>query len=134
MTAVFSPASKCFFFYVSTTNRASLLRPSKTPFFCVYIRYLDRAAIVSDSESRSGDYSNPWRLCTVTQVEELKILIRMFPIWATGIVFSTVYAQMSTLFVEQGMVMDTSMGSFNLSPASLSTFDVASVVMWVPHI
>ncbi|XP_057417831.1 protein NRT1/ PTR FAMILY 8.3-like [Lotus japonicus] len=96
------------------------------------LRFLDRAAIVSDSESRSGDYTNPWRLCTVTQVEELKILIRVLPIWATGIVFAAVYAQMSTLFVEQGMMMDTSIGSFNLPPASLATFDVMSVVLWVP--
>ncbi|KAJ1430527.1 PTR2 family proton/oligopeptide symporter, conserved site [Sesbania bispinosa] len=51
------------------------------------LRCLDRAAVVSDAERKTGDYSNMWRLCTVTQVEELKILIRMFPIWATGIVF-----------------------------------------------
>lgn len=87
---------------------------------------------MSTAESKSGDYSNPWRLCTVTQVEELKILIRMFPIWATGIVFSAVYAQMSTLFVEQGRMMDTHIGSFNIPPASLSTFDVISVIFWVP--
>ncbi|CAK8578264.1 unnamed protein product [Lathyrus sativus] len=96
------------------------------------LRYFDRAAVVSDSENRSGDYSNPWRLCTVTQVEELKILIRLFPIWATGIIFSAVYAQMSTLFVEQGTMMDTNIGSFKLSPASLSIFDMVSVALWVP--
>ncbi|KAI5385460.1 hypothetical protein KIW84_072167, partial [Lathyrus oleraceus] len=96
------------------------------------LRYFDRAAIVAESENRSGDYSNPWRLCTVSQVEELKIFIRMLPIWATGIFFSAVYAQMSTLFVEQGTMMDTNISSFKLSPASLSTFDVASVVLWVP--
>ncbi|XP_039684540.1 protein NRT1/ PTR FAMILY 8.3 isoform X2 [Medicago truncatula] len=95
------------------------------------LRFFDRAAVVSDSEKRSGDYSNPWRLCTVTQVEELKILIRMFPIWATGIIYSSVYAQMSTLFVEQGTMMNTRIGSFKLSPASLSTFEVGSVVLWV---
>ncbi|GKV01366.1 hypothetical protein SLEP1_g13922 [Rubroshorea leprosula] len=69
---------------------------------------LDKAAILSDAELTSGEFSNPWRVCTVTQVEEFKILIRMLPIWATGIIFSAVYAQMSTLFVEQGMMMDTS--------------------------
>ncbi|KAG5057902.1 hypothetical protein JHK86_012898 [Glycine max] len=96
------------------------------------LRCLDRAAIVSDYESKSGDYSNPWRLCTVTQVEELKSLIHMFPIWATGIIFAAVYAQMSTLFVEQGTMMNTCIGSFKLPPASLSIFDVISVVLWVP--
>ncbi|MBA0706237.1 hypothetical protein Golax_018361 [Gossypium laxum] len=96
------------------------------------LKCLDKAAIVTDVETKSGDFSNPWRLCTVTQVEELKILIRMFPIWATGIVFSAVYAQMSTMFVEQGMMMDTKIGSFTIPPASLSTFDVISVIFWVP--
>lgn len=86
----------------------------------------------SPTENTSGDYDSPWRLCTVTQVEELKILIRMFPIWATGIVFSAVYAQMSTMFVEQGMMMDTTIGSFTIPAASLSTFDVISVIFWVP--
>ncbi|KAH1040484.1 hypothetical protein J1N35_042227 [Gossypium stocksii] len=96
------------------------------------LKCLDKAAIVTDAETKSEDFSNPWRLCTVTQVEELKILIRMFPIWATGIVFSAVYAQMSTMFVEQGMMMDTKIGSFTIPPASLSSFDVISVIFWVP--
>lgn len=96
------------------------------------LKCLDKAAVISDAEFKSGDFFNPWNLCTVTQVEELKILIRMFPIWATGIVFSAVYAQMSTMFVEQGMVMDTTVGSFTIPPASLSTFDVISVIFWVP--
>ncbi|KAJ0669729.1 putative proton-dependent oligopeptide transporter family, MFS transporter superfamily [Helianthus annuus] len=56
----------------------------------------------------------------------------MFPIWATGIVFSAVYAQMSTMFVEQGMMMDTTIGSFTIPAAFLSTFDVISVIFWVP--
>lgn len=96
------------------------------------LKFLDKAAIVSNQEVKTGNYSNRWTLCTVTQVEELKILIRMFPIWATGIVFSAVYAQMSTMFVEQGMTMDTTVGSFTIPPASLSTFDVVSVIIWVP--
>ncbi|KAI5385479.1 protein NRT1/ PTR FAMILY 8.3 [Lathyrus oleraceus] len=96
------------------------------------LRCLDRAAIVSDAERESGDNSNLWRLCTVTQVEELKTLIRMFPIWAAGIVFNSVYAQLSTMFVEQGTMMDTSIGSFKIPPASLSCFDVISVIFWVP--
>lgn len=56
----------------------------------------------------------------------------MFPIWATGIVFSSVYAQMSSMFVEQGMVMDTKLGSFTIPPASLSAFDTISVIILVP--
>jgi peptide/histidine transporter 3/4 len=77
---------------------------------------------------------DPWRLCTVTQVEELKAIIRLLPIWATGIIFATVYNQMGTLFVLQGAIMDIRVGSssFEIPPASLSIFDTLSVLFWVP--
>ncbi|KAI5069392.1 hypothetical protein GOP47_0015693, partial [Adiantum capillus-veneris] len=91
--------------------------------------YLDKAAVITED----GVNSNSWELCTVTQVEELKLILNMLPIWGTSIVFFTVYAQMSTLFVEQGSTMDTSMGPhFSIPPASLSIFDTLSVIMWVP--
>lgn len=80
-----------------------------------------------------GPKPSPWQICSVTQVEEVKIILRLLPIWASTIVFSTVYAQMSTLFVEQGGLMNVSMGpNFNIPPASLSIFDTLSVIVWVP--
>ncbi|TQD71948.1 hypothetical protein C1H46_042510 [Malus baccata] len=115
-----------------TQDKVSAIRGSRKLEHSDELTCLDKAAVISETETKTGDFSNPWRVCTVTQVEELKILIRMFPIWATGIVFSAVYAQMSTMFVEQGMMMDTSIGAFTIPPASLSTFDVISVIFWVP--
>ncbi|KAJ8429755.1 hypothetical protein Cgig2_001252 [Carnegiea gigantea] len=56
------------------------------------IMWLDKAAVLMDDGRKTGDFSNPWRLCSVTQVEELKILVRMFLIWVAGIVFSAVYS------------------------------------------
>lgn len=79
------------------------------------------------------DLPNPWRLCTVTQVEELKSIIRLLPIWASGIVFAAVYSQMSTMFVLQGNTMDQHMGpNFKIPSASLSLFDTVSVIFWAP--
>lgn len=115
-----------------TPDKVSAIGGSRKIIHTDELTYLDKAAVVSSMEIEDGNYSDSWRLCTVTQVEELKILIRMFPIWATGIVFSAVYAQMSTMFVEQGMVMDTTIGSFTMPAASLTTFDVISVIFWVP--
>ncbi|KZV49379.1 Peptide transporter 2 isoform 1, partial [Dorcoceras hygrometricum] len=115
-----------------TPDKNSAIEGSRKLLHTDELQCLDKAAIIVEEESKSGDFSNPWKLCTVTQVEEFKILIRMFPIWATGIVFSAVYAQMSTMFVEQGAMMDTSIGSFKIPAASLSTFDVISVIFWVP--
>ena len=69
----------------------------------------------------------------MTQVEELKSLIRLLPIWATGIIFSAVYSQMGTLFVLQGNTMDLHVSkSFEIPSASLSLFDTVSVIFWVP--
>lgn len=56
----------------------------------------------------------------------------MFPIWATGIVFCAVHVQLATLSIEQGMTMDTVIGSFNIPAASLSSFNVISVLVCVP--
>ncbi|KAI9075698.1 hypothetical protein K1719_042314 [Acacia pycnantha] len=115
-----------------TPDKSSAIEGSRKLAHSDELTCLDKAAIVSDVETKSGDYSNPWRICTVTQVEELKILVRMFPIWASGIVFSAAYAQVSTMFVEQGSMMDTSIGSFTIPAASLSTFNVISVLFLVP--
>ncbi|KAM0884704.1 hypothetical protein ACQ4PT_030805 [Festuca glaucescens] len=93
------------------------------------LSFLDKAAVISSAEEL---YSDPWRLCTVTQVEELKIVIGMLPIWATGIVFFSVLAQFSSTFLEQGRMMDTSVGAFAIPPASLASFDAISVILFVP--
>lgn len=87
--------------------------------------------IQSDHKKGSTD---PWRLCTVTQVEELKAIIRLLPIWATGIIFSTMYVQTGIFFVLQGSAMDIHVGnsSFEFPPASLGIFDTLSVIFWVP--
>ncbi|KAL8039237.1 hypothetical protein ABFX02_10G022000 [Erythranthe guttata] len=92
-------------------------------------RFLDKAAVATESDENV----KPWSLCTVTQVEEFKSVIRLLPIWETGIVFSTVYSQMSTMFVLQGDTMDQHLGpNFKIPAASLSLFDTLSVIFWAP--
>lgn len=96
------------------------------------ISFLDKAAVETPSDCVKGSV-NAWRLCTVTQVEEFKSIIRLLPIWATGIVFFAVYSQMGTLFVLQGNTMDLHIdNSFEIPSASLSLFDTISVIFWVP--
>ncbi|XP_058212949.1 protein NRT1/ PTR FAMILY 8.1-like isoform X2 [Rhododendron vialii] len=96
------------------------------------LRFFDKAAVETISDHVKGA-ANPWRLCAVTQVEELKSVIRLLPIWATGIVFSTVYNQMNTMFILQGNTMDQHMGPrFKIPSACLSLFDTLSVIFWVP--
>jgi peptide/histidine transporter 3/4 len=94
-------------------------------------RFLDKAAVEIPDDRASSSMS--WRLCTVTQVEEVKSVMRLLPVWASGIAFATVYSQSSTLFILQGNTLDPRMGAhFKIDSASLSIFDTLSVIAWVP--
>jgi len=94
-------------------------------------RFLDKAAVISDLSSAYGNRQSSWSLCTVTEVEELKILIRLLPIWVTGIFFGAAISQMHTTFIQQGTVMNTKIGSLTIPPASLYSFEVICVTLWV---
>ncbi|KAE9600845.1 hypothetical protein Lal_00011300 [Lupinus albus] len=96
------------------------------------MKCLDKAAVETESD-RFKSLPNPWRLCTVTQVEELKSVVRLLPVWASLIAFATVYSQMGTMFVLQGNTMDQHIGpNFKIPSASLSLFDTLSVIFWAP--
>uniref|UniRef100_A0A0D9V956 Major facilitator superfamily (MFS) profile domain-containing protein n=1 Tax=Leersia perrieri TaxID=77586 RepID=A0A0D9V956_9ORYZ len=90
-------------------------------------RRLVHTAQFSDKASPS-----PWRLCTVTQVEELKCVLRLLPVWATGIIYAAAYTQMSTTFILQGDTLDPRVAGFKVPAAVLSVFDTLSVMLWVP--
>ncbi|XP_042439756.1 protein NRT1/ PTR FAMILY 6.3-like [Zingiber officinale] len=99
------------------------------------LRFLDRAAIPDDTAAGGQPPALPskWRLSSLTEVEEVKIVVRMVPIWATTIIFWTVYAQMTTFSVSQATLMDRRIGShFQIPPASLTVFFVASILATVP--
>ncbi|GFY82316.1 peptide transporter 1 [Actinidia rufa] len=115
-----------------TAEEESVVKGSRKLDHTKQLSFFDKAAVETQSDGIKGSI-DPWRLCTVTQVEELKSIIRLLPILATGIIFTTVYSQMGTLFVLQGNTMDLHMGSnFEIPSASLSLFDTVSVIFWVP--
>ncbi|KAG6636137.1 protein NRT1/ PTR FAMILY 7.3-like [Carya illinoinensis] len=96
-------------------------------------KFLDRAAFISsmDFEDRNQGVHNPWRLCAITQVEEVKCILRLLPIWLCTILYSVVFAQMASLFVEQGAAMKTTISNFRIPPASMSSFDITSVAVFI---
>ncbi|XP_028783403.1 protein NRT1/ PTR FAMILY 7.2-like isoform X2 [Neltuma alba] len=98
-------------------------------------RFLDKAAFKTPedhlSEKEENNF-NPWHLCTVTQVEEVKCILRLLPIWLCTIIYSVVFTQMASIFVEQGAAMDTRISSsFKIPPASMSCFDILSVAAFI---
>lgn len=90
-------------------------------------KFLDKAAIIT---SKDGE-NNPWRLCAVSQIEEVKCILRLLPIWLCTILYSVVFTQMASLFVEQGAAMKTTVSGFHIPPASMSSFDILSVAAFI---
>lgn len=99
----------------------------------MHCRFLDRAAFISsrDLGDQKGLGYNPWRLCPVSQVEEVKCILRLLPIWLCTIIYSVVFTQMASLFVEQGAAMKTKVSNFRIPPASMSSFDILSVAVFI---
>lgn len=102
-------------------------------FIYLLLRFFDKAAIVLPPlDGKGSSVMSPWRLCTVSQVEELKTLLRLCPVWASLLFFFAVTGQMTSTLIEQGMAMDNRVGGFTVPPASLSTFDIITVVALIP--
>ncbi|KAM0865830.1 hypothetical protein ACQ4PT_043009 [Festuca glaucescens] len=70
-----------------------------------------------------------WRIATVMHVEERKLVVSMVPIWLSTLPFDITAALVSTLFIEQGSVMDRCLGPhFVLPPASIFAFAAVAMI------
>ncbi|XP_071713683.1 protein NRT1/ PTR FAMILY 5.2-like [Rutidosis leptorrhynchoides] len=97
-------------------------RIDSTPTFSL----LNRACVRTTNPS-----TRSWTLCTVTEVEETKQMLRMIPILVATFVPSTMIAQIGTLFVKQGTTLERHIGSFVIPPASLTGFVTLSMLISV---
>uniref|UniRef100_A0A0E0MEP6 Major facilitator superfamily (MFS) profile domain-containing protein n=1 Tax=Oryza punctata TaxID=4537 RepID=A0A0E0MEP6_ORYPU len=84
------------------------------------LKCLDKAAIVRHgSMSNGGGGGSAWSVCSVSQVEETKIVLRMVPIFLTAAVGYMPASVILTFTVQQGIIMDTRLGAIRISPAML---------------
>nr|WPO07350.1 NPF [Larix kaempferi] len=95
------------------------------------LRFLDKATVAVDLDYKHEDIN--WRLCTVTQVEEVKLVLRLLPIWVACLIYGVVFAQSPTFFTKQGSTMDRKIGEdFEIPAASLQSFISLSIIVLVP--
>ncbi|KAJ8772637.1 hypothetical protein K2173_027814 [Erythroxylum novogranatense] len=113
-----------------TTEESDIKGARKLPHTSQY-RFLDKAAVVTDSETITR---NRWKLCTVTQVEECKSFIRILPIWASTIALEISFAQVSTFFIQQATIMDRKLGptNFTIPSGSVPIFAAINALILVP--
>ncbi|KAK0592596.1 hypothetical protein LWI29_022045 [Acer saccharum] len=89
-------------------------------------RYLDKAALQLKED---GANPSPWRLCTVTQVEEVKILIKLIPIPACTIMLNVILTEFLTLSVQQAYTLNTHMGRLKLPVTCMPVFPGLSIFL-----
>ncbi|OVA09087.1 Proton-dependent oligopeptide transporter family [Macleaya cordata] len=97
-------------------------------------RFLDKAAIVTveDRIKADGSAANPWRLSRMQQVEEVKCLARVLPIWASSAIFHVTLNQQQTYAVFQALQSDRRLGKFEVPAASYLAFSWLSMAIWIP--
>ncbi|XP_008243217.1 PREDICTED: protein NRT1/ PTR FAMILY 3.1 [Prunus mume] len=92
-----------------------------------HMKFLDKAAIATEEDNLK--LPNLWRLNTVHRVEELKSVIRMGPIWGSGILLITAYAQQNTFSLQQAKTMDRHLTkSFEIPAGSMSVFNIVTML------
>lgn len=70
--------------------------------------------------------------CSVKQVEEVKIVLRVLPIFGCTIMLNCCLAQLSTFSVQQASTMNTKIGSLKVPAASLPVFPVMFIIFLAP--
>ncbi|KAJ0258828.1 Protein NRT1/ PTR FAMILY 5.6 [Hirschfeldia incana] len=99
-----------------------------------HVKFLDKAAIIEDNTPQALQKQSPWRLASLTKVEETKLIINMIPIWLSVLVFGICAAQASTFFIKQATVMDrhiSGKNSFTIPSASIYCLTAITLIMYV---
>ncbi|PUZ68789.1 hypothetical protein GQ55_2G056800 [Panicum hallii var. hallii] len=118
------------------TRHASAL-VSRLPYTDQF-RFLDKAAVVESKgevDDSSGGAKDPWRLCSLQQVEEAKCILRILPVWGTCIVYYVAFAQTNTYVILQAAQSDRRVGGtrgFEVPPASFTIFPMLALTVWIP--
>ncbi|XP_076901429.1 protein NRT1/ PTR FAMILY 4.5-like [Bidens hawaiensis] len=92
--------------------------------------WLDKAAIIPNNTKPSE--LAPWEVCTVTQVEEVKILIRMLPIILSTVIMNTCLAQLQTFSQAQGNMMNRKLGNLEFPAGSIPVIPLVFMTFLLP--
>ncbi|CAN6339255.1 unnamed protein product [Urochloa humidicola] len=73
-------------------------------------------------------------LCTLQQVEEVKCLARLLPVWSAGIVYYIVLTNLGNYNVLQAMQTDRRVGrsGFQIPAGSFVVFNMLALTVWIP--
>ena len=108
----------------------------------IFGRFLEKAAVQVKAPAATGgnmgkpskEAINPWKLCPASQVEGVKQVVRLLPVWLILAPAGAVSAQMVTFYTLQGQTLDTHviLGSVRIPPASLQCIATATLLLSLP--
>ncbi|KAL4343373.1 Protein NRT1/ PTR FAMILY 5 [Arachis hypogaea] len=89
--------------------------------------------MMMDEDEASSNVKDPWRLWTMNQVEEVKILFDLIPISLSRVMFVVVQRQLSTFFIKQATTMQRSIPpNFKIPAASFQGVVGIVILFCVP--
>ncbi|XP_010444119.1 PREDICTED: protein NRT1/ PTR FAMILY 2.11 [Camelina sativa] len=98
-------------------------------------RFLDKAAIMTpkDKLELDGKPADPWMLCTMQQVEEVKCIVRVLPIWFASSIYYLTITQQMTYPVFQALQSDRRLGSggFVIPAATYVVFLMTGMTIFI---
>lgn len=69
----------------------------------------------------------------MNQVEEVKLILRLVPIWISLIMFCATLTQLNTFFLKQGSMMNRNIGDhFTIPPAAFQSIVGVTILIVVP--
>lgn len=108
--------------------KAKLLVPTAS------LRCLNKACVIKDPErdlNPDGSASNPWNLCAIEQVESLKAIIRVIPMWSSGIMLMVSLYQNSFSTLQAKTMNRHIIGRFEFPAASMGVIMLLSLGIWL---
>nr|UNA06850.1 glucosinolate transporter-1 [Lepidium campestre] len=98
-------------------------------------RFLDKAAIMTpeDKLKSDGAASDPWKLCSMQQVEEVKCIVRVIPIWVASSIYYLAINMQMTYPVFQAVQSDRQLGSgsFRIPGATYVVFLMIGMTIFI---
>ncbi|XP_021744336.1 protein NRT1/ PTR FAMILY 2.6-like [Chenopodium quinoa] len=109
------------YLHESEDSKLTYGEPSKS------LRFLNKAAYIKQGDNHvNGTKTKSWSQCTVEEVEDLKKLIKIIPLWSSSILLSGAMGVIISFTVLMALVMDRQVGSHFKIPAG--TFTVVTLV------
>ncbi|GAB2240657.1 hypothetical protein Droror1_Dr00021175 [Drosera rotundifolia] len=100
-------------------------------------RFLEKAAMITEEDELNigGTAVKPWELCSIEQVEQVKCLMRIIPIWVSGTiyyVFLVTLMQNNVVFQAQQSNRHVRGTTFQIPSGSFFAFSMLAITFFVP--